>query len=69
MKERQRGNMGHNADVGDSWTFIAVERTTKLVLAYVIGDRSQYTTKSFLHRRLCKDYSSHGIIGAVSTRL
>ncbi len=27
-----------------------MERTTKLVFAYEIGDRSHYTTKSFLHK-------------------
>ncbi len=50
MKERHRVSEGHTPEFGDSWTFIGIESTTKLVLAYEIGDRSHYTTKSFLHK-------------------
>jgi IS1 family transposase/transposase-like protein len=49
-KEKHRVSEGYTPDFGDSWTFIAVERTTKLVLAYEIGDRDHYTTRSFLHK-------------------
>jgi IS1 family transposase len=50
MKEKSRIALGHTPDFGDSWTFIAIERTTKLVLAYQIGMRDHYTTKAFLYK-------------------
>ncbi len=50
MKEKSRIALGHTPDFGDSWTFIAIERTTKLVLAYQIGQRDHYTTRAFLNK-------------------
>jgi IS1 family transposase/transposase-like protein len=50
MKEKQRIAGGHCAEVGDSWTFIAIERTTKLVLAHKVGQRDYATCAAFLRQ-------------------
>jgi hypothetical protein len=39
LKEKNRIKQGYTADYGDAWTFIAIERNTKLVLAHTVGDR------------------------------
>ena len=49
-KQKHRVAEGYTPDFGDSWTFIAVERNTKLVLAYEIGERNHYTTRTFLQK-------------------
>jgi IS1 family transposase/transposase-like protein len=50
MKERNRVRNLKNPEVGDSWTWIGVERNTKLVLAYHVGDRSNHNAVRFLHK-------------------
>jgi transposase-like protein/IS1 family transposase len=50
MKERNRINAFKNPDVGDSWTWIGVERNTKLVLAYHVGDRDNFSAQRFLRK-------------------
>jgi transposase-like protein/IS1 family transposase len=50
MKEKNRIAQGFTPDFGDSWTFIAIERNTKLVLAYQVGPRDHYSTRQFLHK-------------------
>lgn len=50
MKDKQRTAFGHSQDFGDSWTAIAIERTTKLVLAFEVGQRDGYTIRSFLRK-------------------
>jgi IS1 family transposase/transposase-like protein len=50
MKDKQRTALGHSQDCGDSWTAIAIERNTKLVLAYEVGQRDGYTIRSFLRK-------------------
>lgn len=49
-KEKNRLGSGRGEDFGDSWTFIAIERNTKMVLAYQIGNRDQYHTQKFLQK-------------------
>lgn len=47
-KEKTRVARGHHAEVGDSWTFIAIDRDTKLVLTHAIGQRDMATSVRFL---------------------
>jgi len=35
-------------EVGDAYTFVAIERTTKLILAWYLGKRDQCSTQTFL---------------------
>jgi len=48
MKEKARVARGYSQEFGDSWTFIAIERNTKLVLAHQVGQRDQQTCWNFL---------------------
>jgi IS1 family transposase/transposase-like protein len=43
-------NVRNGNHPGDSWTFIAIERDTKLVLAHQIGQRDSATCARFLER-------------------
>jgi IS1 family transposase len=38
----------NDATIGDAWTFVAIERTTKLVLNFALGRRDQETTNLFI---------------------
>lgn len=49
-KEKTRIREGHAADQGDSWTFIAIDRDTKLVLTHAIGQRDMATSTRFLNQ-------------------
>jgi transposase-like protein/IS1 family transposase len=48
MKEKTRALRGQSAEYGDSWTFIAIDADTKLILAHHVGQRDQKTCWSFL---------------------
>jgi IS1 family transposase len=48
MKERTRVSQARSSEWGDCWTFIAIERETKLVLAHTIGQRDMATSTRFL---------------------
>jgi transposase-like protein/IS1 family transposase len=48
-KERHKNPfMGDDAYVGDAWTFIGIERHTKLVLAWELGKRTESSTNRFM---------------------
>jgi IS1 family transposase len=47
-KNRPRGWFGD--DMGDAWTFLAVERTTKLILAHHVGRREAWDTQKFVRK-------------------
>lgn len=49
-KEKVRQSRGYSEELGDSWTFLGIERESKMVLAYEIGGRDQATTVSFLRK-------------------
>lgn len=49
MKDKVRVAKGASEELGDSWTFIAVERTTKMILAHKVGKRDGQTTRDFLN--------------------
>jgi transposase-like protein/IS1 family transposase len=42
-KNRTAADKGYNEDSGDSWTTIAIERNTKLVIAHQVGERDNTT--------------------------
>ena len=48
MKEKARASRGYSQEYGDSWTFIAIERDTKLILAHEVGNRDSDTCWAFL---------------------
>ncbi len=47
-KERTRKLRGYGEELGDSWTFVAIERKTKLVLAHHIGQRNTEAAEAFM---------------------
>ena len=49
-KERVRKQKKLSEELGDSWTFIAVERHTKFVLAFQIGKRDLPACQEFLNK-------------------
>ena len=48
MKEKTRVSQARSSEWGDCWTFTAIERETKLVLAHTIGQRDMATCTRFL---------------------
>jgi IS1 family transposase/transposase-like protein len=50
LKEKRRSMRGYDDSFGDSWTWIAVERNTKLVLAHKVGERDSDTCWAFMNR-------------------
>lgn len=50
MKERQRHAGNFIGEEGNSWTFIAIDRDTKLVLAHHVGQRDGEDCVAFLHK-------------------
>jgi transposase-like protein/IS1 family transposase len=48
MKEKTRVSRGYSPEFGDSWTWIAIERNTKLILAHHVGQRDHESCWSFL---------------------
>lgn len=47
-KERTRSVMGRTDDCGDSWTWLAIDASSKLVLSYAVGMRDEDTCRRFL---------------------
>jgi len=41
---------GYGPEMGDSWTWIGIESTTKMVMAYHVGDRGNVSCRSFLDK-------------------
>jgi len=50
MKEKTRLRLGHGEEYGDVWCFIAIERATKLILAFHIGKRTHEDTMLFAEK-------------------
>lgn len=46
-KERTRERMGYSQEVGDAWCYVAIERETKLILAWHLGKRTPTDTLAF----------------------
>jgi transposase-like protein/IS1 family transposase len=47
-KEKMRVKRGYSEELGDSYTFIGIDRETKLVLAHRVGKRDTATCEAFL---------------------
>jgi IS1 family transposase/transposase-like protein len=50
MKEKTRVAQARSSEWGDCWTFTAIERETKLLLAHTIGQRDMATCTRFLNQ-------------------
>ena len=50
MKQKQATARSLGPEVGDSWTYVAVERNTKLILATYVGQRDLCHTDRFLKK-------------------
>lgn len=49
MKEKAKGNLYKNVDaLGDAYTYVAIERNSKLILAWHLGKRSRPDTLAFI---------------------
>ena len=49
MKERAKANLYHAADtLGDAYTYVAMERNSKLILAWHLGKRNRQDTLQFI---------------------
>ena len=49
MKEKAKGNLYKNVDaLGDAYTYVAIERNSKLILAWHFGKRSRSDTLAFI---------------------
>jgi len=49
-KERTAAQGQYNEDSGDSWTVVAIERNTKLVIAHQVGERDATTICTLLQK-------------------
>ncbi len=49
-KAKTAEKKGYNDERGDSWTYIAIERDTKLILAHHVGNRNAVATDRFLKK-------------------
>src|ERR1019366_6313017 len=51
MKEKTKAKQGKDdVTIGDAWTFVAIERHTKLVLAWHLGRRTERDTVAFTEK-------------------
>jgi IS1 family transposase/transposase-like protein len=50
MKEKVRVARQRSLEYGDSWTWFAIERDTKLILAYTVGPRDASACNQFLQQ-------------------
>ena len=50
MKQRQANARKAGPNAGDSWTYVAVERQNKMILAYHVGERDGRHTDRFLNK-------------------
>lgn len=53
MKEKTRQRLNRGEEFGDCWTYIGIERTSKLVLAFHVGKRNAHSCHYFA-RKLSK---------------
>jgi transposase-like protein/IS1 family transposase len=49
-KEKNRTKRNQNAEWGDSWTFLGIDRESKMILAHQVGQRDHDTCVTFLRR-------------------
>lgn len=49
-KEKHAAAKGYGPEVGDSWTFTAMERNTKMIVAWHMGKRDPFHTRVFAEK-------------------
>jgi transposase-like protein/IS1 family transposase len=49
-KEKTRQRLGYGEEVGDVWTFLAIERTNKMILAFHVGKRTPEDALEFVEK-------------------
>ena len=49
-RKHVHGGEKNFSEIGDAWTFVAIERTTKLVLAHHLGKRTVSSATRFMHK-------------------
>lgn len=49
-KERTRERLNRGLEVGDAWTFLAIERDTKFILASHVGKRTHWDAQTFVEK-------------------
>lgn len=49
-KARTATEKGHSPEVGDAWTWLAIDAESKLILSHVTGKRDEPTCRAFLKR-------------------
>jgi transposase-like protein/IS1 family transposase len=49
-KGHRRGNEANFTEIGDAWIFVGIERNTKLVLAFELGNRTVKSATRFMHK-------------------
>lgn len=50
IKEKRRKELGYSEELGDAWSWIAIESNTKMVLAHRVGGRDYQTCRGFIER-------------------
>jgi len=50
LKSRTKERLGHTDDSGDSWTWLAIDARSKLILSHAVGKRDEDTADRFLIR-------------------
>lgn len=48
MKSRTKERLHRKGECGDSWTWLAIDGESKLILAHAVGQRDQWTCERFL---------------------
>jgi transposase-like protein/IS1 family transposase len=49
-KNRTIESKGHSAEMGDAWTWLAIDADSKMILSQVTGKRDESTARTFLNR-------------------
>ena len=59
QKKEARRRIQETEQVGDAWCFVAMERDTKLILAYHLGRRTKLSTQQFIAKLRYATSDSH----------
>lgn len=49
-KTQKRKGLQHDQEIGDTWTFVAIDGDSKLVLAHQLGKRDVYSADDFMRK-------------------
>ena len=48
MKQKTAWRKGRSGNIGDVWTWVAIDADTKLIPTFAVGDRTQYMANNFI---------------------